>query len=87
MKQFLKKLLPKKALRVVITFDELDSGQIHTTLKMDKAIPAGSLLHTLDKIKWDVQTKLTRKVKDAGLNRQHPKTGDFIKRQRLGDIM
>ena len=54
---------------------------------MDKDIPVSTLLTALDKIKWDVQTNLTRKTRAAGLNHHHPKTADFVRRQTVGDVL
>jgi len=87
MKNFIKRLLRPKVRRVIITFSQSPDGKNMTTLKIDKSIPVSALLTALDKIKWDVQTRLTVKARAAGLNLHHPKTADFIKRQKLGDVL
>ena len=87
MKNFIKRLLRPKGRRVIITFRRSRDGKNITTLKIDKSIPVSMLLTALDKIKWDIQTSLTRKARVAGLNHHHPKTADFIKRQKLGDVL
>jgi len=87
MKNLIKRLLSRKHRRVIITFSQTGNSKNITTLKMDKDIPVSTLLTALDKIKWDVQTNLTRKTRAAGLNHHHPKTADFVRRQTVGDVL
>ena len=81
------KSLFKRPKRIVFTFTETSNGKIKSEVKMDKGIPVGYALQTIDRFKAEITRGITEKAIGKGLNNKDTRTRPFIAKQTLGDIL
>ena len=86
MKNIFKNLL-KKRCKIVITFTEMPGRKMDTIVKIDGGIPVQNVLSTLDRMSGDIKRKLTNKAQANGLSYKNTQTREFIKNQKVGDLI
>jgi hypothetical protein len=77
----------KRRMELTIKFTQMPDGTITTALKASKNIPYSYAITALERVKFDLQQRLTRKAQLAGFTSKDPKTRGFIKEQTLGDLI
>lgn len=88
MKNPFKRLLKPQPRRVemVVAFTFTPDGQVHQTVKIANGVPVATLIAVLERVKNDVQHRLTIKCQSQGYNYKNPKTRAYIAKQTIGDL-
>lgn len=85
-KRFFKRDKSDKSMQILLTFTPEADGKYRVRTHTGCNVPVTHALEALDTLQWNIRVSLSNKCRIHGYDSKHPKTRNFQKKQRLGDL-